>query len=327
MAMMNQETLQLADRLSRLELHAAHSGREVLRVLIDNLIASRETTPAGLLLEQSDNIRCLLRVLPPYAPPLNNINRVLLLLETAIERGAGVVGIKSQLAELQKQTGDAKLCWDNILAALANQLPDEAVVYTHTLSETVLGVLTGLHRMGKIKRVNVTESRPNNDGWETARRLAELDVEAHLYIDAAMPAAIENAHLILSGAEIINQDGSVVGKVGAYPAALFCRHFSKPVYIVADSNKINHIEWHNFHLNPLTAQDLGLSSSLSRLQISGTIFDLTPAQLIHAYATELGLLTARDIPALDPEHRVSKWLAKELGQAKQEIPIERMKEK
>jgi translation initiation factor 2B subunit (eIF-2B alpha/beta/delta family) len=318
--MVNQETRQLADRLSRLELHAAHSGREVLRVLVNNLLASHETTATGLLAEQSDNFRCLLRVLPPYAPPLNNINRILLLMEAAVENNTGVSELKHQLEELQKHTIDARLSWKGILTSLAKELPDEAVVYTHTLSETVLGVLTELHRMGKIKRVNVTESRPNNDGWETARRLAELDVDTHLYIDAAMPAAIENAHLMLSGAEIINQDGSVVGKVGAYPAAQFCQHFGKPVYIVADTNKINHMEWHNFHINPLTALELGFDGSQSNVQISGTLFDLTPAQLIHAYATELGILTASDIPTLDPEHRVSKWLVKELGQEKQELP-------
>jgi translation initiation factor 2B subunit (eIF-2B alpha/beta/delta family) len=312
--MVNQETLQLADRLSRLELHAAHSGREVLRVLVNNLIASQETTPAAVLLEQSDNIRCLLQVLPPYAPPLNNINRVLLLLEAAVDSGASVEELKHQLDELQKQTSDVKLSWKSILLPLAKELPDGAVVYTHTLSETVLGVLTELHRTGKIKRVNVTESRPNNDGWETARRLAELEIDTHLYIDAGMPAAIENSQLMLSGAEIINQDGSVVGKVGAYPAALLCRQFARPVYIVADTNKISHMQWHNFHLNSLTANDLGLSSSHSMLQIDGTIFDITPAQLIHAYATELGVLAARDIPSLDPEHRVSKWLVNELSQ-------------
>jgi translation initiation factor 2B subunit (eIF-2B alpha/beta/delta family) len=313
MAMVNQETRQLADRLSRLELHAAYSGREVLRVLVNNLIASQESTASGLLMEQSDNIRCLLRVLPPYAPPLNNINRILLLLEAAVDNNVSGEELIHQLEELHKHSGDAGLSWKGILASLAKELPNEAVVYTHTLSETVLGMLTELHRMGKIKRVNVTESRPNNDGWETARRLAELEVDTHLYIDAAMPAAIENAHLMLSGAEIINQDGSVVGKVGAYPAALFCQHLARPVYIVADTNKINHMEWHNFQLNPLTASELGWSGTLSKVQISGTIFDLTPAQLIHAYATELGILTASDIPTLDREHRVSKWLVKELG--------------
>ena len=283
--MVNQETLQLVDRLSRFELHAAHSGREVLRVLIDNLINSQETTPAGLLLEQSDSIRCLLRVLPPYAPPLNNINKILLLVEAAEESGSSVEELKHQLNGLQKRTGDAKLFWKSILPPLVKELPDEAVVYTHTLSETVLGVLTELHWMGKIKRVNVTESRPNNDGWDTARRLAELDVDVHLYIDAAMPAAIENAHLMLSGAEIINQDGSVVGKVGAYPAAVFCQLYTKPVYIVADTNKINHMQWHDFHLNPLSARDLAWTSrtrgykSVARFSTSPQPVSSTPMPL------------------------------------------------
>jgi|GEM_PF-2975064 len=315
--MVNQETAQLADRLIRLELHAAHSGREVMRALVDNLSNSKESTPADMLYAELDNVRCLLRALPPYAPPLNSINRVLHLMETAIEHDLNVEQTKAQLAALRRGTGEPKSNWESITSHLIDKLPPDTVVYTHTLSETVLGVLIRLNQQGKIKHVNVTESRPNNDGWDTARRLAEQEVSVTLFLDAAMPAAIENSHLMLSGAEIINQDGSVVGKVGAYPAAQFCRLYHKPVYIVADTNKINHIQWHDFHLPPLTAKDLGIDEPQPGVQYGGAIFDITPSHLICGIATEVGLLTARDIPALTPAGHLSKWLANELGEGLQ----------
>ncbi len=313
MAAVNQETLQLADRLSRLELHAARSGREVLRVLVNNLAASQQSTVAGLMQAQYEDIRCLLNALPPYAPPLNSINRVLRLLEDAAGSGKSVPETKRQLQGLLEQSEDPQISWQTIAPLLAKELPQEAVVYTHTLSETVLGVLIELHHLGRLARVNVTESRPNNDGWDTARRLAEQEVDVHLYIDAAMPAAIEGAHLMLSGAEIINQDGSVVGKVGAYPAAVLCQLFAKPVYIVAGSNKINQLQWCGFHLTSLNATQLGLAASLPSLHIDGSLFDITPARLIRRYATELGILAAEDLPALIPPNALSRWLAAELN--------------
>jgi len=306
-------TIQLAERLRGLELHAAHSGREVLRVLGMVVDQSQGMTLSNLTEEMHENILYLLPSLPPYAPPLNNINRVLLILENALETGMDFADLKHQLEGLQKETSDPSVISASIVESLSPILPPEAIIYTHTLSETVLGVLQALHRSGSLNMLIVTESRPNNDGWDTARRMAEQGLKVHLTIDAAMPSAIENAHLMLSGAEIINPDGSVVGKIGAYPAALLCQLYQKPVYIIADSNKISNIDWTGFYLNQITPQALGLDFSHPSLSVTGTYFDITPSRLIRAYATEKGLITANDIRSIVSDRRVSAWLAQALG--------------
>lgn len=316
--MINQEVVQLVDRFQRIELHAAHSGREVLRVLINLLLESKETSVSGLTEVLHENISFLLPSLPPYAPPLNNINRILLLLENASTDNSGVDILKNQLEALSKDTTDPISNRKRIAQDLAAILPPNAVVYTHTLSETVLGVLLELHHMEKLKSVRVTESRPNNDGWETAKRLAEKNLSVQITIDAAMPATIENSHLMLSGAEIINQDGSVVGKIGAYPAAVFCQKYGKPLYIVADSNKINRIQWSDFYFNPISAQDLGMDFTNPSLHITGSFFDITPPNLINAYATEVGIIEASEIPSIISNMPVSGWLVQQLREGLQE---------
>lgn len=311
--MIHKDITKLADRFRQLELHAAHSGRETLRVLTDLVFESQETVISNLIAELHENILFLLCSLPPYAPPLNNINRVLLIMENALVKDSNIAEVRSQLIALQKDGLDPKANGEGIAKCLLAVLPQDTVVYTHTLSETVMGVLLELHRFGVLELVIVTESRPNNDGWETAQRLATNNINVQLTIDAAMPAAVENAHLMLSGAEIINPDGSVVGKIGAYPAAILCQLYRKPLYIIADSNKINPIPWRNFYLNPITPISMGLSYSHSSLHVSGNYFDVTPSSLICAYATEKGLITASEIPPLVDVMKVSEWLAKRIS--------------
>ncbi|MBC8509961.1 MAG: hypothetical protein H8D34_34370, partial [Chloroflexi bacterium] len=203
---------------------------------------------------------------------------------------------------------------ETIAKHLVKIIPPGTIVYTHTLSETVLAVLIELHRTSKLNSVIVTESRPNNDGWVTARHLVEQGLETHLTIDAAMPAAIGRSHMMLSGAEVINPDGSVVGKIGAYPAALLCERNQKPVYIIADSNKINNIPWSNITFNKITDEAMGLDYSHPLLNITGEYFDVTPARLIDAYVTEKGVISTVEIRSLISEMKVSNWLVQQLTQ-------------
>lgn len=311
--MPHQEIVQLAERFRRLELHAAHSGREARRALDTVLAESRATTLSELTEELHENIGYLLPSLPPYAPPLNSINRILLSLEDAAVAGLNLEIVKHRQNALEANETDPIINREKIARYLFDSIPQDGVVYTHTLSETVLGVLIELHLNGKLNMVIVTESRPNNDGWETARRLAELQLPVRLTIDVAMPAAIEKAHLMLSGAEIINLDGSVVGKIGAYLAAMICVRYSKPLYIVADTSKINYIGWGDFCLTTLSTKDLGLNFSHPELQVIGSLFDITPAELINGYATERGIVNASEIPSIISDKRVSSWLMEQLS--------------
>lgn len=308
--MLHKDIIQLSDRFCRLELHASYGGRETLRTLTGVLDDSKQTTIFGLIEELKENIRFLLSSLPPYAPPLSSINRFLLLLEKSLANGGGLEEIKSRMVALNEDTTNPRANHKKIANNLLEILPSDAVVYTHTLSETVLAVLLELHSIGKLNSVIVTESRPNNDGWDTARHLAENGLETHLTIDAAMPAAIENAHLMLSGAEIIHPDGSVVGKIGAYPAALLCEVYSKPLYIIADSSKINYLPWGDFFFNKITQEALGLDFSCPSLQITGAYFDITPSRLIRAYVTEKGVIDAIKIQSFISDKEVSSWLVR-----------------
>lgn len=314
--MVHSEIIDLADQFTNLQLHAARGGRETLRALGQVVIESQQNTILGLINDIHENIRYLLPALPPYAPPILNINRFLTILENAHKNDESINVVRNEISLLQNDTPNPKNLFKKITEYLIIVLPENPVIYTHTLSETVLNVLLEVNRFFGINRVVVTESRPNNDGWDTAKKLVEQNIDVQLTIDAAMPTAIKDADLMLSGAEIINLDGSVIGKVGAFPAAVLCKQFGKPVYIIADSNKINHIPWKNYLANKITKKELGIEFSHPKLQVIGTYFDITPQDLIDGYVNEHGCISKDDIPALVGERETSVWLVEQVNSEK-----------
>ena len=179
----------------------------------------------------------------------------------------------------------------------------------------MLGVLLALNHQVRIKRAYVTESRPNNDGWVTAEKLVAAGIETHLTIDMAFPAAIDQADLMLSGAEIINPDGSVVCKVGILPASMYCMMVSKPVYILADARKISPFNLTNISMTTLTPKSMGVEKPLDGLSIFGSYFDTTPSKYITKVATDRGRLTAEDIGKIASDQPVSRWLVSQLQEA------------
>lgn len=294
-----------------MELHAAHSGREVWRALAKTIAESKAKKLDQLKQEIQELIIVLLPVLPPYAPPINSINQILVILETVEEECRDLKEVQHRIAsinDLASPDDNHKL----IGYYLNNALLEQVTIYTHTLSETVMGVLLFLHKKGRIKKVLVTESRPNNDGWVTASKLSTAGVETCLTLDAGFPEAVEKSDIMLSGAEIINPDGSVVGKVGVYPAAVFCRKLSKPVYIVADTKKFNPFDDCNFNLTPISLADMGLRDIPAGLKAAGSYFDITPSEFVTGYATEKGLLTSKDVFIAAKKQQVSNWLKSQL---------------
>lgn len=306
--MVNQTIYSLIERFQKLELHAAQSGREVLSALVNCVVESKAENLEQLTIEIQEIIKTLLPFLPPYSPPLNSLNQIMIALESAEKEQVDLVLLRQRISALGNDLTPPQHNHRVIADHLAPVLPNKITVYTHTLSETVLGVLLFLHHKGQIQRVFVTESRPNNDGWITAEKLIAAGVETRLALDAGFPEVAQNADVMLSGAEIINPDGSVVCKVGVYPAALYCRIISKPVYIIADTKKINPFEDSKFNMTPISLADLGVENAPDRLEATGGYFDITPAELVTGYVTERGLLTAKEVYLVAKNQPVSEWL-------------------
>ena len=221
-------------------LHAARSGREVMAALAAVAADSPAASVESLAAELEVNLQAMLRVMPAYAPPLNVMHRVF----AEVDRGARptfrLTDVKASLARIavdhQAWSAHAR---SSIAAHAFPLIRPGSTVFTFTLSETVLGVLRETHRRGTRFRVVVTEFWPNNDGRLTARSLADEGVEVGVGIDASVGELLKDADLMLVGAEAVLCDGSVLCKVGTYPAATAARRAAVPVFVLVDTLKLH----------------------------------------------------------------------------------------
>ena len=161
-------------------------------------------------------------------------------------------------------------------------------VYTISRSGTVENVLRVLGHRGNIDRVIVAESRPGGEGVALGQALAAGGLNVTLAADAACGIFIAEASCVALGADSLRADGSVVNKVGSYPLALVAREAGRPVYVICETLKIAAPDF------PLALEEKDPAELLpdARMHLSARnpYFDVTPAGLIAAYITEVGIL-------------------------------------
>jgi len=312
---------ELVKKFLDLELHAARGGREVRRVLLEELektIGLEDSTAEDLLESVKTMVIDLLPALPPYAPPLRSINDFLIVVEKAAVSGKSAAETLCSLKFTAKGTADTQNIAQKVADSLLSNMSSPLILYTHTLSETVLNAILLIHAQGMVERVYVTESRPNIDGHETARRLSSAGLSTFLTIDAAMPAAISASDRMLTGAEAIGPSGEVIGKVGAFSAAVLCRLFGKPITVVADTSKILPIPLKYLELSLMRAEDIEPAEDSNLWQPFGSFFDITPCDYFEFYATERGLWSIADVDAEIKQIPISLWLEELMGANKGE---------
>lgn len=181
-----------------------------------------------------------------------------------------------------------------ITQAIAELLPPDATIYTHSWSGTVEQSLRWLAQAGRARRVIVAESRPIGEGIALARALAASEAARDggllvtLAADAASGLLMREADAVLVGADAVRVDGAVVNKVGTYPLALMARAEGKPLYALCETLKIAAPDW-PLILEAGDPADLA-PEPIPGVTIVATLFDYTPAEYCRAIVTERGAL-------------------------------------
>jgi methylthioribose-1-phosphate isomerase len=163
---------------------------------------------------------------------------------------------------------------------------------------TALGVVRAAHEAGRRPSVWVAETRPLLQGSRlTAWELGRLGIPHRIVVDAAAASlmAAGRVDLVMVGADRVAVNGDVANKVGTYAHAVAAHHHGVPFYVVAPTST-----W------DASCPD-GAAIPIERrpphevLELAGTrvapaeseaenpAFDVTPAGLVTAWVTELGV--------------------------------------
>ena len=154
---------------------------------------------------------------------------------------------------------------------------------------SALGAVRAAFEAGLVEHVWVDETRPLLQGARlTAWELDALGVPFSVIVDGAAAAlmAAGQVDVVLTGADRIAANGDVANKVGTYGLAVAANHHGLPLYVVAPTSTVD----------PDTATGAGIpieererTEVSSRFPASNPAFDVTPAELVTAIVTELGV--------------------------------------
>lgn len=187
-------------------------------------------------------------------------------------------------AEAERLMTASLAAQERTAALAATALGGGRRILTHSLSSTLLEVFRRLPGTGT--KVILTESRPLNEGYRLAARLADWGIPATLITEAQMGLIAQEADLALIGADSLLTDGSVVNKAGTLLLALAARQAGIPFYVACEGFK-----WRKdvqaIRLEIMDPSELG-APTWPGVAIRNQYFDVTPAGLVSGWFTESG---------------------------------------
>lgn len=150
---------------------------------------------------------------------------------------------EARLSAIRRVASDVQRQWTNTTASMVEWARAQApnTVYTLSRSGSVETVLTTLAHERDPKsplQIFVSQSIPGGEGADLAIALAGVGARVSLAPDGACASLMSGVDCVLVGADSIRSDGSVVNKLGAYTLAVVAQAAGKPVYVLAETQKI-----------------------------------------------------------------------------------------
>lgn len=172
---------------------------------------------------------------------------------------------------------------------------------------TALGVIRAVVEQGKRPRVFADETRPRLQGMKlTAWELARDGIDVTIIADNMAPTLMRRGLIqrAVVGADRIAANGDVVNKIGTYGVALACKAHGIPFYVAAPLSTVdlNMAEGDCVPIEERAATEMtevdGVRIAPEGVPVMNPAFDVTPAALVTALITEVGVLQPPYGPAL-----------------------------
>lgn len=173
-------------------------------------------------------------------------------------------------------------------------IPEGSRVLTHSYSSTVLKTLIDASKEGKKFEVVCTESRPNFEGLQLARKLSEAQIRVHLQIDSAAAYTMKDVNLVLMGADGLTPFG-LVNKVGTYSLALSAKERGVPFYALCGTEKLLGAGMvKKYRIMRRDPREVWLDPP-EGVDVFNFYYDTTPLELLTAIFTEEGMIRGSEI--------------------------------
>lgn len=168
---------------------------------------------------------------------------------------------------------------------------------------TALGVIRAGVAAGRIKKIYADETRPWLQGARlTAWELVKEGIDVTLIADSAAALMLKRGGVrwVIVGADRIAANGDTANKIGTYGLAVLARAHGVRFMVAAPTSTID-LATASGEAIPIEERDENevLSFGGRRIAAAGAraanpVFDVTPAELIDAIATERGVVLAPD---------------------------------
>jgi methylthioribose-1-phosphate isomerase len=154
---------------------------------------------------------------------------------------------------------------------------------------SAVGALREAHGRGIVRHVFVGETRPLLQGSRlTAWELECIGIPHAVVVDAAAGSLMARGEVthVVTGADRIAANGDTANKIGTYALAVLANHHEIPFYVVAPTSTLDPATPSGAEI-PIEERDPAELSG--RFPARNPAFDVTPAVLITAIVTEIGV--------------------------------------
>ncbi len=188
-------------------------------------------------------------------------------------------------------------------------LPDPCTVLTHCNAGalacvgygTALGVIRAAVEAGKAVSVYADETRPRLQGMKlTCYELAQDGIPVTVITDNMAGWLMKSGMIdcVVVGADRIAANGDVANKIGTYSVAVLAKHHAVPFYVAAPTSTIDFSidSGEDITIEERTHEEvthiMGTRIAPDCVKTINPSFDVTPADLVTAIITEVGVAHA-----------------------------------
>jgi len=139
------------------------------------------------------------------------------------------------------------------------------------------------------------KTEPLEQGVTTAKELSAVGIPVTLIDDNAAGFFINEVDMVIVGADALRREG-VVNKIGTSLLAQAAAGASTPLYVVANSLKIDHRR--SFRIEERPATEVLPKKGLRKIKVRNPAFDITPWQFVTMLVNENGIFTGKQFVIL-----------------------------